>query len=238
MDPRRVAIAQDDIVTQIHNAYDGVARVLEAAGAAFEDLVRVNIFYRYDGPEEGIGAYTDQIHEVSAKYLKAPYPTGTTTRVNGLAYEGLLVEIEAIAALGGNNRPIELADAWQWPGPRPFSQGFVTGDLIFLSGQLSLDGDGQVVDGDDIAAQTENVFTGIRKVLNAAGADMADLVQLYTLYHCDTQRHVPGAYWEDMTRVRMRHLPSPGPVGTAIRVNGFAQEGLLIEVQAIAARSD
>ena len=41
-----------------------------------------------------------------------------------------------------------------------------------------------------------------------------------------------------MTRVRMRHLPAPGPVGTAIRVNGFAQDGLAIEVQAIAARSD
>ena len=121
MDAQGVAIAPADIVTQTRNAYDCVARVLEAAGAALEDLVQVNIFYRYDGPQGGIGAYTDQIHGVSAEYLKAPYPTGTTTRVNGLAYEGLLVEIEAIAAVGGNNRPVEVADAWRGParGPSP-----------------------------------------------------------------------------------------------------------------------
>lgn len=230
-----VAVAPGDVVTQTRNAYDCVGRVLGAAGAAFEDLVQVNVFYRYDGSRGGIGAYTDQIHAVSAEYLTAPYPTGSTIRVNGLAYEGLLVEIEAIADVGGNNRPIELPDAWQWPGQRPFSQGMVAGDLIFVSGQLSLDGDGRVVDADDIAAQTDNVFTRIREVLNAAGADMGDLVKLYTLYHCDPRRHALREYWEDMTRVRMRHLPSPGPVGTAIRVNGFAQEGLAIEVQAIAA---
>ena len=238
MDARGAVVAPGDVVTQTRNAYDCVARVLEAAGAGFEDLVQVNIFYRYDGPQEGIGAYTDQIHAVSAEYLKAPWPTGMTTRVNGLAYEGLLVEVEAIAALGGNNRPVEVADAWRWPGERPFSHGMVAGDLIFVSGQLSLDGNGQVVDADDIAAQTENVFLQIRKVLNAAGADMRDLVKLYTLYHCDPRRHALREYWEDMTRVRMRHLPAPGPVGTAIRVNGFAQEGLAIEVQAIAARPD
>ena len=238
MDAQGVAIAPGDVVTQTRNAYDRVGRVLEAAGAAFEDLVQVNIFYRYDGPQEEIGAYTDQIHAVSAEYLKAPHPTGSTIRVNGLAYEGLLVEIEAIAAVGGNNRPVEPADAWRWPGPRPFSQGMVAGGLIFVSGQLSLDGHGRVVDADDIAAQTDNVFTRIREVLNAAGADMGDLVKLYTLYHCDPRRHALREYWEDMTRVRMRHLPAPGPVGTAIRVNGFAQEGLAIEVQAIAARAD
>ena len=97
----------------------------------------------------------------------------------------------------------------------------VAGGLIFVSGQLSLDGHGRVVDADDVAAQTDNVFTGIREVLNAAGADMGDLVKLYTLYHCDPRRHALREYWEDMTRVRMRHLPAPGPVGTAIRVNGF-----------------
>ena len=87
----------------------------------------VNIFYRYDGPQESIGAYTDQIHAVSAEYLKAPHPTGSTIRVNGLAYEGLLVEIEAIAAVGGNNRPVEPAmrggGPAQGPSRREWSRG-------------------------------------------------------------------------------------------------------------------
>jgi len=64
-------------------------RKTPAAGRwSFADLVQVNTYYRYDGPADGISAYVDQIHAVSGEYLKEPYPSGTTTRVNGLAYEG------------------------------------------------------------------------------------------------------------------------------------------------------
>ena len=238
LNARGEAVAPGDIVTQTRNTYDCIAKVLEAAGASFDDLVQVNIFYRYEGPADGMSAYVDQIHTVSSEYLKKPYPSGTTTRVNGLAYEGLMLEIEAIAALGGENKPIEPAEFWRWPGSRPLSQGCRAGDLIFVSGQLSLDGEGRPVAAGDIAAQTENVFTQMRQVLNAAGADMKDLIKLHTFYHCDPENHALREYWKDMTRVRMRHLPSPGPVGTAIRVNGFVQDGVLIEVQGIAALSD
>ncbi len=41
-------------------------------------------------------------------------------------------------------------------------------------------------------------------------------------------------YWEQMTKVRMEYLPDAGPAGTAVRVNGFAFEDLLIEIEAIA----
>ena len=37
-----------------------------------------------------------------------------------------------------------------------------------------------------------------------------------------------------MTRVRLEYLPDPGPSATAVRVEGFAFEGLLIEIEAIA----
>lgn len=37
-----------------------------------------------------------------------------------------------------------------------------------------------------------------------------------------------------MTRVRLEFFENPGPVGTAVRVAGFAYPDLLIEVEAIA----
>ena len=237
-DARGGTVAAGDIVAQTHNTYAYIGKVLEEAGADFKDLVQLNIFYRYDGPTPELTKYLDQIHTISREYLVAPHPSGITMRVNGLAYEGLLIEIEAIAAVGENRVPITLTDHWQWPDARPCSQAFRVGDLVFVSGQLSLEGDGEVVAANDIAAQTENVFTNLRRVLNAAGADMADLVKLYTFYYCDLQGPAVQDYWANMTRVRMRHLSSPGPVGTAIRVNGFAQDGILIEVQGIAALPD
>ena len=41
-------------------------------------------------------------------------------------------------------------------------------------------------------------------------------------------------YWEAMTRVQLEFFKEPGPVGTAIRIQGFAYADLLIEVEAIA----
>ena len=231
-------VAAGDIAAQTRNTLDFIGKVLAEAGANFKDLVRLNVFYRYDGPADELAAYLNQIYTIAGEYLIAPYPSGVTMRVQGLAYEGLLIEIEAIAAVGSKRVAVEVADHWRWPGSRPMSQAFKVDDLIFVSGQLSLDHDGHVVDANDIGAQTENVFTNMRRVLNAAGADMADLVQLYTFYHCDLTGPAVQDYWENMTRVRMRHLASPGPVGTAIRVNGFAQDGILIEVQGTAALPD
>ncbi len=237
-DVRGETIAAGDIVVQTRKTYDYVGKVLAEAGAGFDDLVQLNIFYRYDGPPRELTAYLDQIHAISREYLVPPYPSGVAMRVNGLAYEGLLIEIEAIAALGADRVPVQPDDHWQWPDSRPCSQAFRVGHLVFVSGQLSLDGNGEVVAANDIAAQTENVFTHMRRVLNAAGADMADLVKLYTFYRCDLEGAAVQDFWENMTRVRMRHLASPGPVGTAIRVNGFAQDGIVIEIQGIAARPD
>ena len=237
-DGRGETVAAGDIAGQTRNTYEHVGKVLTQAAADFEDLVQLNIFYRYDGPPDEHTNYLDMIHTISSEYLVQPYPSGTTMRVNGLAYEGLLIEMEAVAAVGESRVAIELTDHWHWPDARPCSQAFRVGDLVFVSGQLSLDRDGEVVAANDIAAQTENVFTNMRRVLNAAGADMADLVKLYTFYHCDLHGSAVQDYWENMTRVRMRHLSSPGPVGTAIRVNGFAQDGVLIEVQGIAALAD
>jgi enamine deaminase RidA (YjgF/YER057c/UK114 family) len=63
---------------------------------------------------------------------------------------------------------------------------------------------------------------------------MADVVKLNTYYKFDGEGPAVSDFWEQMTRVRLEYLPDPGPAGTAVRVNGFGSEDLLIEVEAIA----
>ena len=62
----------------------------------------------------------------------------------------------------------------------PYSQAVVAGNMLFMSGQIPLDPKtGQLVDGID--AQTHQVFTNLRGVAQAAGADLNDIVKLSIL---------------------------------------------------------
>ena len=125
-------------------------------------------------------------------------------------------------------------DHWDWSMPVPFSQGWRIGDLIFVGGQISTDRRGRTISPGDIAAQTRNTFENLRRVLKEAGADMTDVVKLNTYYQFEGKGPEITDFWEKMTKVRMEYLPEPGPAGTAVRVNGFAYEDLLIEIEAIA----
>jgi 2-iminobutanoate/2-iminopropanoate deaminase len=123
---------------------------------------------------------------------------------------------------------------WDWSMPVPFSQGWKCGDFIFVGGQISSDASGRTIAPGDIETQTRNVFESIRAVLNEAGADMDDVVKFNTFYCFEGSGEVIRDYWEAMTRVRLEFFKTPGPCGTAVRVEGFAYPDLLIEVEAIA----
>ena len=77
----------------------------------------------------------------------------------------------------------------------PYSQGIVTGNLFFASGQIALDPATGAVKGETIAEQTETVCTNIGELLKAAGtsydkvvkttcflADMADFAAFNAVY--------------------------------------------------------
>jgi len=57
----------------------------------------------------------------------------------------------------------------------PYVPGTRAGDAIYVSGTLALDSTGQTVGPGDVRAQTRCVLDAIRKVLNAAGADLEDV---------------------------------------------------------------
>ena len=52
----------------------------------------------------------------------------------------------------------------------PYSQGFVSGNILFSAGQIPLDPvNGEIV-GEDISAQTEQVMKNLGAILEAAGS--------------------------------------------------------------------
>jgi 2-iminobutanoate/2-iminopropanoate deaminase len=59
----------------------------------------------------------------------------------------------------------------------PYSQGFISGNLVFTSGQIPISvGTGEVVDG-GIGEQTEQAVKNLKAVLEAAGSSLANVVK-------------------------------------------------------------
>jgi 2-iminobutanoate/2-iminopropanoate deaminase len=110
----------------------------------------------------------------------------------------------------------------------PYSQGLVSGDLVFCSGQLGLDpATGELVDG-GVEAQTERALRNLTSVLDAAGASMADVVKT-TIFLADISDFAA------VNAVYARHMPDPAPARSTFAV-GALPKGGLIEIEAIARR--
>ena len=59
----------------------------------------------------------------------------------------------------------------------PYSQAIVTGNLIFTSGQIPLNPETGLIDGDNITEQTHRVCKNLEAVLAAAGSSLKNAVK-------------------------------------------------------------
>ncbi|MFC7615041.1 RidA family protein [Actinokineospora soli] len=99
---------------------------------------------------------------------------------------------------------------------------------VYIGGQNAVDGDGALVGGDDVAAQTRQVMANLRTALAAAGAELGDVVLLTILL-------VEGADLAAAYPVAAAELAGAAPPVAVARVAGLAVPGALVEVTAIAA---
>jgi enamine deaminase RidA (YjgF/YER057c/UK114 family) len=118
------------------------------------------------------------------------------------------------------------------PAPRgAYSPGLLVehngASTLYLTGQLAVDRDGNVVAPFDAAAQTEFVFKLMEAVLAAAGMGLGDVVKIQTYL-----THMPD--YPKYTGVRDRYLSAAKPASTLLEVKGLAREGCCVEIEAVA----
>jgi len=102
---------------------------------------------------------------------------------------------------------------------------------VYVSGQVATDGSGQVVGLGDIGAQTEQVYRNLQTALAAAGATFADVVKT-TAYVVNLNAESLAA----IRKVRRAFLSADSPpASTLVGVAALAVDGLLIEIEAVAA---
>ena len=99
LDERGAVIGAGDIEVQTRNVFQNVTTVLENAGASWDDVVKLNTYYVFDGDPADAQAFWTKMTNVRMEFLPDPGPCGTGVRVDGLMYDGLLIEVEAIAVV-------------------------------------------------------------------------------------------------------------------------------------------
>ena len=91
LNQQKVIVGLGNLEQQAVQAFNNLAKALEAANASFDDVVKMN-YYLVDISQIGL------LRGVIASYFKKDrLPASTAVEVSGLAIPGLLVEIEATA---------------------------------------------------------------------------------------------------------------------------------------------
>jgi 2-iminobutanoate/2-iminopropanoate deaminase len=107
----------------------------------------------------------------------------------------------------------------------PYSQGFISGNLVFTSGQIPLSpGTGEVV-GATVTEQTEQVIKNLGAVLEAAGASLAKVVKT-TCFLADMNDFAA------FNEVYAKHF-SGKPARSTVAVKQLPKS-VLVEIEAIA----
>jgi 2-iminobutanoate/2-iminopropanoate deaminase len=108
----------------------------------------------------------------------------------------------------------------------PYSQAICVGDLVFVSGQLSLRPGDKDLTGGTIGEQTEQIFANLRAILEDAGSGLDRLVKT-TVYLADLDD------FAGMNEVYARHVGERPPARATVEVARLPS-GALVEIEAVA----
>jgi reactive intermediate/imine deaminase len=113
---------------------------------------------------------------------------------------------------------------------RPFgyAHAIQVDKTLYISGQIPMDMDMNVVGKNDMAAQTELVYDNLKKVLEDAGGSMTNIVML-KIYCTDIER-----FDKETRGMRKKYFGDYYPAVTAVEVKRLYHPDYMIEVEAVA----
>ena len=110
----------------------------------------------------------------------------------------------------------------------PYSQAIKAGNTIYVSGQLPIDPATGAFAGNDITTQTRQSLTNLKNILNAAGADLCDVVKT-TVYLANI------ADFTTMNEVYAEFFSAPYPARAAFEV-ACLPKNALVEIECVAVK--
>jgi enamine deaminase RidA (YjgF/YER057c/UK114 family) len=114
------------------------------------------------------------------------------------------------------------------PPPEPYSYAVRHGDTLYLAGQVALDEQMQIV-GTTLSEQGEQIWRNIAAVLERCGSSIEHILQV--TYFLRDIRELPAEI-----EIRKRLFPEGRfPAVTAVQAGALGLQGLMMEVDVIAA---
>lgn len=116
---------------------------------------------------------------------------------------------------------------------KSYSQGILvplgSADMMFVTGQVAQDLDGNVIAPNDAEKQTEVIYQRISDILNEGGMTLEDVVKAQ-IFLTDI------ADGPTVSRIRDQIFKSAKPVSTLVEVNALVKVGCCVEIEVTAVK--
>lgn len=107
----------------------------------------------------------------------------------------------------------------------PYSQGIIIGNLVFTSGQIPFNPEGELV-SDDVQVQTRQSLNNIKNILEEAGVNMNNVIKC-TIYISNMD------YFGKINEVYQEFFTEPHPARSCVEVARLPRD-VKVEIEAIA----
>lgn len=124
-------------------------------------------------------------------------------------------------------KKVETSSAPQAIGP--YSQAIEVDSLIYTSGQIPLDENGQLVEG-GIEEQTHQVLKNIQAILKAAGSDLDHVIKT-TVYLHNIE------HFEQMNQIYATYFSNHRPARACVEVSRLPKD-VLVEIEVVAKKAE
>ena len=100
-------------------------------------------------------------------------------------------------------------------------------EMLYVTGQIAMDSDGNVVSPNDVEKQAVFVFENIDKILKEAKFSMDDVIKAQIfLTNIDD--------FSKITKIRNEYFKNSQPVSTLVEVSRLVKDGCCIEIEVTA----
>ena len=93
LDPDGKLVGNADMTQQSRRVFENIAGILKQAGGTMANVIKITAYLT------DMSRYAEY-SAVRSEFMKGRRPASTTVEVTKLAFEGLLVEVEAVAYIG------------------------------------------------------------------------------------------------------------------------------------------
>lgn len=223
-DRKGKAVAPWDAVEQTKNTLEFIRHVLLEGGGSLDDVVTLKVAYRHNGLDEEANKQLEVILELIRQTLPSPGPAITCIGVE-LLYEGLVLEIDAVAVIDGKREHITAAGSEDWQQLPGFTPAIRVNDEVYVGAACA-------PGGASLVAQAESSMERFLRTLAAAQASPEDLVKLNVFYRSDAKAQAGDA--EEIARIVAEYLPGKRPVLSIICLPGLPLAGQRVQIDGVA----